>query len=348
MHKIDFKKYKRLFEVDDAGHIIEDIYGNVYRDMGVLVVKIDNRIGIYLDKESIKKTNFEGLKLYTTDERLKYKKEFEDFINTFDKNYILIDKFKLEEACSKIIEFLHLYKYTEFFYTDLLDPFEKSDTHIEAMKMLSDLKTRGRELLNHIFLEEKGYLNTILNSLSAKHGISREEIFDYKISELIDIPDGIKLDKNILDSRRNNHYTLMSRGENVCSLNISEIINYDLNGTENPNILKGSTANLGIYSGKARVIEPDYSNFKCLQKVLKNMQKGEVLVAESTSPEITVACKLAGAIVTNQGGILSHAAIISRELKIPCIVGTGNATKKINTGDYITVDGHSGEIIIKR
>ena len=52
-------------------------------------------------------------------------------------------------------------------------------------------------------------------------------------------------------------------------------------------------------------------------------------------------------IITNQGGIASHAAIISRELKIPCIVGTKNATKIIKTGDIIMMNGRTGDVSIK-
>ena len=72
-----------------------------------------------------------------------------------------------------------------------------------------------------------------------------------------------------------------------------------------------------------------------------------ILVTETTAPDIIRACHKAIGIITNQGGIASHAAIISRELKIPCIVGTKNATKIIKTGDIIFMNGSTGEVSIE-
>ena len=59
-----------------------------------------------------------------------------------------------------------------------------------------------------------------------------------------------------------------------------------------------------------------------------------------------MACKKASAILTNQGGLMSHAAIVSRELGIPCIVGLGNATEILNDGDLIEVNANKGVIKI--
>ena len=79
------------------------------------------------------------------------------------------------------------------------------------------------------------------------------------------------------------------------------------------------------------------------------MDKGDILIAETTSPEIMSACKKAAAIVTNQGGMLSHAAIVSRELGIPCIVGTENAVEMINDGDFVEVNADKGIVkIVKK
>jgi phosphoenolpyruvate synthase/pyruvate phosphate dikinase len=72
------------------------------------------------------------------------------------------------------------------------------------------------------------------------------------------------------------------------------------------------------------------------------MGRGEILVSEFTAPELMAACKKAKAIITDMGGMLSHAAIISRELNIPCLVGTGNATRTLKTGDLVQIDFHLG------
>jgi pyruvate,water dikinase len=77
------------------------------------------------------------------------------------------------------------------------------------------------------------------------------------------------------------------------------------------------------------------------------MQDGEVLVARETTPEYMPAILKAVAIVTDRGGVLSHPAIVARELRIPGIVGTGDATKKLAEGTEVVVDGTQGAVFVK-
>jgi len=77
-------------------------------------------------------------------------------------------------------------------------------------------------------------------------------------------------------------------------------------------------------------------------KDISKFQKGQVLVTDMTDPDWEPIMKIAGAIVTNRGGRTCHAAIISRELGIPCVIGTGNGTDTIHTGSQITVDCSEG------
>ena len=77
---------------------------------------------------------------------------------------------------------------------------------------------------------------------------------------------------------------------------------------------------------------------------IEKFKKGEVLITDMTDPDWVPAMKLASAIVTDRGGRTCHAAIVSRELGVPCIVGTGNVTRALKTGDEITVNCSEGEI----
>lgn len=99
-------------------------------------------------------------------------------------------------------------------------------------------------------------------------------------------------------------------------------------------ILSGSPASPGIASGPVRVI----TSVKEVGKVLA----GEVLVAPQTNPDYVPAMKKAAAIVTERGGRTSHAAIVSRELGIPAVVGAEGATKKLKEGEVVTVNGKEG------
>ena len=101
-------------------------------------------------------------------------------------------------------------------------------------------------------------------------------------------------------------------------------------------ILSGSPASPGVASGPVKLV-PDPSR---IDKVLD----GDILVAEMTTPDFVPAMKRAVAIVTDRGGRTAHAAIVSRELGIPCIVGTGNAMATLKDGQVITVDGTSGKV----
>ncbi|WP_416739457.1 phosphoenolpyruvate synthase [Pseudomonas sp. NFX71] len=100
-------------------------------------------------------------------------------------------------------------------------------------------------------------------------------------------------------------------------------------------LLKGRAVGTRIGAGKARVIND--------AKHLSEFQPGEVLVSENTAPDWEPVMKTAAAIVTSRGGRTCHAAIVSRELGIPAIVGTANAAEKIETGTPITISCAEGE-----
>ncbi len=77
---------------------------------------------------------------------------------------------------------------------------------------------------------------------------------------------------------------------------------------------------------------------------LSKIKKGDILVTEMTNPDMVVAMQKSSAIVTDEGGVTAHASIVSRELGIPCVVGTGNATSVLKDGMKITVDGTNGKV----
>jgi len=106
--------------------------------------------------------------------------------------------------------------------------------------------------------------------------------------------------------------------------------------------LTGQVGNRGFYRGRVKVIPFDIKA-DYLDHIAK-MKKGQVLVTGSTGPELILACRKAGAIVTEEGGITSHAAIVSRELGIPCVIGTKVATKVFKDGDTVEVDALNGVV----
>jgi len=79
---------------------------------------------------------------------------------------------------------------------------------------------------------------------------------------------------------------------------------------------------------------------------MNDFVKGEVLVTTMTSPEFVPAMHKAIAIVTDEGGVLCHAAIVSREMNKPCIIGTRIATKVLRDGDFVEVNTKEGYIMV--
>ena len=103
-------------------------------------------------------------------------------------------------------------------------------------------------------------------------------------------------------------------------------------------ILTGSSASPGIGVGPVKIAKTP--------KEIGKVKSGDVLVSIMTSPDFVPAMKKAAAIVTDEGGQTSHAAIVSRELGIPCVVGTKTATSTLKDGQLITVDGKKGMIFL--
>ncbi|GAA0513413.1 phosphoenolpyruvate synthase [Halorubrum aquaticum] len=109
------------------------------------------------------------------------------------------------------------------------------------------------------------------------------------------------------------------------------------NGDDDADVLvDGLGASPGVVSGSVRIVTKlDH---------LDQVQEGDVLVTEMTMPDMVPAMKRAAGIVTDEGGMTSHAAIISRELGVPAVVGTGNGTRVLEDGQGITIDGDKGTV----
>ena len=103
-------------------------------------------------------------------------------------------------------------------------------------------------------------------------------------------------------------------------------------------ILVGSPASPGIGTGPVKILKSP--------KEIDKVKKGDILVAPMTSPDYVPAMKKSAAIITDQGGQTSHAAIVSRELGIPCVVGAKDATTKLKNGQIVTVNGEDGQVFV--
>jgi phosphohistidine swiveling domain-containing protein len=106
--------------------------------------------------------------------------------------------------------------------------------------------------------------------------------------------------------------------------------------TANENTIHGRGASAGVARGVVKIINSANDDFP----------DGAVLVTKMTTPDLVALMKRAAAIITDQGGILSHAAIVARELGVPCVVGTGNATQILRDNQTVEINGTRGVITL--
>lgn len=104
-------------------------------------------------------------------------------------------------------------------------------------------------------------------------------------------------------------------------------------------VIRGLAASPGVFEGPARVIRAAAE--------LAQVRRGDVLVSGTMTPAFNAVLPLVGAIVTDQGGALSHAAIVARDYGIPAVVGTREATRRIPEGSFVTVDGGTGTVEVR-
>jgi pyruvate, water dikinase len=137
------------------------------------------------------------------------------------------------------------------------------------------------------------------------------------------------------DGQTKKLFIVQARPETVQSRrDVNVLEEYSL-GKKGKILVEGSPVGAKVGAGRAHIILD--------AKQIGQFKKGEVLVTDMTDPDWEPIMKIASAIITNRGGRTCHAAIISRELGIPCIVGTENATRKIKTGQNVTISCVEGE-----
>src|SRR3989304_393560 len=235
---------------------------------------------------------------------------------------------------------------------------DKSRIVIEAILGLGELIVQGEVTPDH-FEVDKNSLEIINKKISfqqfilkkdihgnKKHDLpkslgERQKISEEEIKKLSSL--GKEIEKHYYFPQdiewaieKNKIYIVQTRAvTTIQKQNVASFADIDVHklGTL---IVKGDPASPGISSGPVKIIKS--------AKEISKIVPGDVLVAPQTNPDFVPAMKKACAIVTDFGGRTSHAAIVSRELGIPAVVGTQFATSKLNTGHVVTINGTKGEV----
>ena len=213
----------------------------------------------------------------------------------------------------------------------------------ECIKMRDAL----RDYVGRFFI----ILDRIGKKIISQAGISEKYLHFITFDELLLDNKRLKLLKEEISERFDKGVALLVHNDDSLEVKIGkyeeikkglEEFYYNQQGidiTKEVQELKGQTACPGKVKGNVRIIV----NFI---RDANNMQEGEILVTGMTRPEYVPLMKKASAIVTDEGGVTSHAAIVSRELKKPCIIGTKIATKILKDGDLVEVDADNGIVKI--
>ena len=233
------------------------------------------------------------------------------------------DKFSFEEVLSSEVNLVSW-------------PEEKRNL-VDYIINIQRLKLELRKVLNEVWMGPKSVLAKSLEQLVIR--TKREDAINLTLDEVKELFRG----KDVPDSADRHVYSYVSWDEKSKKL----IISAGGNGYKKIRMLDqqipkneviGTVACRGFAKGRAKIIPLSMNP----EQYLSKMEKGDILVSDTTGPEMMVAIEKAAAIVTDEGGQMSHAAIVAREFNIPCIVGTKFATEVFRDGDLIEVNANNG------
>jgi phosphoenolpyruvate synthase/pyruvate phosphate dikinase len=241
------------------------------------------------------------------------------------------------------------------FYSDIKYKEEDSDSEIEILDLDEEILLFFK--IASYIKEEQSSLGipfhwfSLINfwkEISKRVGLlSLDELSSFRHDEIIDyLQKNKKIKRDNVDKRKFFSIEIHADKGSKCyyaneAKEMFQRLTVKEESLENVESLSGRTAQGGLVKGNVKVVmtKDQFSNFK----------EGEILVAPYTGPDYVPIMKKASAIITDIGGLLSHAAIVSRELKIPCVIGTKIATKVLKDGDEVEVDADKGIVkIIKK
>jgi len=217
--------------------------------------------------------------------------------------------------------------------------YKKINKKITGMRKMLWWREEFRDISTRFYYLIRVYTIELAKTLKQEKVINEiDDIWYIKVSDLWKYIDGKKTKKDIKEIiKQNRLYHNCYR--NFMSENEIGIIFNGVTKKESTSLIKGIGANNGIVTGVARVIE-DFSE-------IDRLQKNDILITKFTDTGWTPKFAILSGIVTEYGGILCHAAIVSREYGIPAIVCCTDVLKKVKDGDVITIDGTTGEVKIK-
>lgn len=301
----------------------------------------ERRYKIFLEKTN--KLKEIKIKELSKEKFISFLKEFKQFVNEFFDTYKETEFFYFKKIETELNDYVGK---TEYSFEDVLSNKVNLATWPERERKLADymismqhLKFEYRKLLNDLALGQNSLLSEVLEQIVMK--TNREDSTSMTAEEVEKILEG----EEIKDCSERHVYSFVKWDKEKRRLIISgggeayrKIRELEKEMPKDEVI--GTPASKGYAKGRVRIIPFSMNSEEYLHK----FQKGEVLVSTTTGPEMVVIMEKAAAIVTDEGGLMSHAAIVSREFGIPCVVGTKYATEVFKDGDEIEVNANNGVV----
>lgn len=219
-------------------------------------------------------------------------------------------------------------------------------TLCESVREMGKSKMILRESVNRSFV----FLKSVFAEIGRRKYLSLGQVEACRLEEVIGLLEGKMPDMGEINRRADLNFAFCRGGKTRFYTGakakqwIARVKPFDAQDIRE---IFGNPASAGIVIGRVIIMPTMFVNHgKDFREKMKLMKKGDILVANTTGPEMIMACRMASAIVANESGINSHAAIVSRELGIPSIVGTKIATRVLRDGDIVEVDADKGIVRI--
>ncbi len=263
--------------------------------------------------------------------------QFLDFIRDYLRKHI-----NPSEKIAEIYTNAAKIKQKKIEYLGVLKPTEFDRAILELAGLIVWSKPRRKDYQSKSYYHIEKLLREIARRLTLTLDQARSAPYDILINGL----SGYEIDVHTMNDIKSFHVCIPSDDGKVITLvgneaqKFSESIQRKNNSQNYENIreLQGTIACPGIVTGTVKIVNTPTDMTK--------MEYGDILISTATTPSIVAAMKKASAIVTDEGGLTCHASIVSRELNIPCVVGTKCATKVFKDGDTVEVNTEKG--IIKK
>ena len=349
--------YDFTYEGQGTKFIFEDLARKYYLPAGSVGIVKDGKDYQYIAKTTVAKMKKIGERRSIADtHRVRTKlKQLSDESIRKTKEYAskkVITQKEVVSALELLADIMREYFYFDYSFWD--GAFQKSKIDPVGKKnieLVEKYKNEVRAFLDPVFAGE-GLLAVTLKRTHEKTGVPPSDLEWYTHEELIELFDRKEPSFDELTARRKAsvYYRDARKKLHVYyGREAEEFIKHFLQVSETNSInLVGKVAHGQgrKVKGRVRILKRDYGDISVLERSMKEMKKGEILVSQSTDPQLMPAFRKAAAVITDVGGMLSHAAISARELDIPCIVETKNASKVLKTGDLVEVDADKGVVRI--